>query len=224
MKPAIFFDIDGTLLYAKGLGRAAFAEAFEVAYRHPVDMSNVSFVGATDTAIIRTLAHAQGIVSTPAQEEQFFFAFAQALDVRLKEGPILLYPGVQELLARLVERGYLLGTVTGNIRTTAWRKLHHSGLDTYFTFGAYACDHEDRNQLAAIAMQRAEALGASAKLLIGDTPKDIHAAHANKLPCLAVATGWISEEELSAAGANAVLKDFSNVDATLSLIDELCHE
>ncbi len=223
MKPALLFDIDGTLLYAKGLGRAAFGEAFECAYQTPVEMSAVSFVGGTDTAIIRQLAREQDLTSTPAQEECFFFEFAKRLDARLAEGPIEVFPGVPELLARLTAEGFCLGMVTGNLRATAWSKLRHSRLDAYFTFGGYACDHESRDHIAATALRRARTLGAEAKLLIGDTPKDVAAAHANGLPCLAVCTGWISADELAAAGADAVLPNFANTEETLNVIRRLCH-
>ncbi len=224
MKPAILFDIDGTLLYAKGLGREAFGEAFERAYHASVDMARVSFVGGTDTAIIRQLARDCGCPTSPAIEERFFLEFTTRLDAKLAAGPILVYPGIPQLLARLVADGALLGLVTGNIRPTAWSKLHHAGLDTYFTFGGYACDHEDRAHIAAAAMQRATAHAATPRLLIGDTPKDIAAAHANGLPCLAVATGWVSAEKLSAAGADAVLTDFADTEKALACIWNLCHD
>lgn len=218
MTPAILFDIDGTLLYAKGLGRQAFGEAFETAYGAQIDVDAISFVGATDTALIRSLAAELGLTSTPAREEHFAIEFTKRLDPKLAAGPIQVYPGVPELLQTLTKQGSLLGLVTGNLRTTAWSKLIHSGLAEFFTFGAYAGDHADRNELARIATQRARERGAEAKLLIGDTPKDIQAAHAAGLPCLAVATGWIGETELRDAGADAVLPSFKDLETTLATI------
>jgi phosphoglycolate phosphatase-like HAD superfamily hydrolase len=41
-------------------------------------------------------------------------------------------------------------------------------------------------------------------LVIGDTPRDVAAAHAAGIPVLAVATGRYGEEELRAAGAEHV--------------------
>lgn len=218
MTPAILFDIDGTLLYAKGLGRQAFGEAFKTAYGAEIDVDAISFVGATDTALIRSLAAELGLTSTPAREEHFAIEFTKRLDPKLAVGPIQVYPGVPELLRFLTEQGMLLGLVTGNLRTTAWSKLLHSGLAEPFTFGAYAGDHADRNELARIAAKRARDRGAEAKLLIGDTPKDIQAAHAAGLPCLAVATGWISEADLRDAGADAVLPSFADLETTFATI------
>ena len=54
--------------------------------------------------------------------------------------------------------------------------------------------------------------------VIGDTPLDIGAAHANGARALAVATGPLSADELRAAGAHAVLDDLSDVEAVLELL------
>ncbi len=221
MKSAILFDIDGTLMYAKGLGRPAFLQAFEVAYgqTYPTFDQDVSFVGATDTGVIRQMAKHLGITSTPAREEHFYIELASRLGPRLAQGPLQIYPGVPELLQALDNRGILMGTVTGNIRATAWSKLIHSQLAPHFSFGGYSTDAENRNDIAQIAMQRAAALGSQAKLLIGDTPKDIEAAHANGLPALAVCTGWVSAETLREAGADAVIDSFANLDKSLYTIE-----
>lgn len=224
MQTALLFDIDGTLLHAKGLGRPAFAEAFAVAYGVEADFGAVSFVGATDTAVVREMAATLGMASSPAQEEQFFIELTKRLDPRLEHGPLMVYPGVPELLGALRAAGCLLGVATGNIRTTAWSKLVHAGLADAFSFGAYATDHHNRDRIAAIACERAKALGAVPRLLIGDTPKDVQAAHAVGLPCLAVTTGWVDAPTLAAAEADRIIPDFADVPAALSCIRELCHD
>lgn len=221
MRHAILFDIDGTLLKAPGLGRPAFGEAFAVAYGRPADFTDVSFVGATDTAVIRAMAARLGIRSTPDREERFYIELTKRLDPRLRHGPLILCPGVAALLKRLADAGWLIGTVTGNIRSTAWGKLIHGGLAPYFAFGAYSTDHHDRDEIARIACGRARRLGAEPRVLVGDTPKDVQAAHAAGLPALAVATGWLGEEALRAAGAERTLPDFADTDAALTAIGDL---
>ncbi len=222
MQKAILFDIDGTLLKAPGLGRPAFAEAFEIAYGVEADFSQTSFVGATDTAVIRAMAQQHGILSTASKEEHFYLELTKRLDPRLAQGPLELTPGVQRFLEALCKRNYLLGIVTGNIRATAWSKLIHAGLAHYFTFGAYSTDHHDRNEIARIAVQRARTLKAHPCLLVGDTPKDVEAARAVHLPVLAIGAGWLDPEILHAAGADAFLKDFTDLDVALQHIEEVC--
>ncbi len=224
MKTAILFDIDGTLLYAKGLGRPAFAEAFREAYGIPANFDKVSFVGATDTAVVRAMAAHHGILSTPKQEEHFFIELSHRLGTALKETPPFVYPGVDKLLNALCERGYVLGVVTGNIRATAWAKLLTANLAHYFTFGAYGCDHSNRNTIATIAQARAKHFNAQACLLVGDTEKDIQAAHTLQLPALTVtASGWVEAQTLLNAGADACLPSFDPLEQTLQTIETLIH-
>ena len=223
MKNAILFDIDGTLLYARGLGRPAFAEAFAIAYGGArADVENVSFVGATDTAVIRALAAACGVPTSPAREERFFIELAKRLEPRLAENPPTVYPGLRAFLEALRTRGFRLGVVTGNIRATAWAKLIHAGLADLFDFGAYADGEPDRDAIARAACERARALGAEPRLLVGDTPQDIQAAHAVGHPALAVhVAGWRTPEELRAAGADALLPGYDDLPAALQTVASL---
>ena len=67
--------------------------------------------------------------------------------------------------------------------------------------GAFADDHEERDQIAAVAHQRAsrilgESLRGDEVLVIGDTPLDIRCARAIGAKALAVATGGARLGEL----------------------------
>ncbi len=221
MRSGILFDIDGTLLYARGIGRTAFGNAFLAAYGVPYpDIAGLCFVGATDSNVVRNMAAACGIPSTTAREEHFFLRLAHDIDAALAQNKPHLYPGIPELVARLGQRGHALGIITGNVRATAWSKLRHAGLDHAFTFGAYGDEHHDRTAIASLALARAPA-DATVNMLIGDTPLDVQAAKANGLIAVAVATGWISADELAAAGADLVLPDFSNTDDSVTRLEAL---
>ena len=221
MRSALLFDIDGTLLYARGVGRAAFGAAFQAAYgvTYP-DLAGLTFVGATDSNVVRAMAAACGVASTPAREEHFYLRLAHTIDAALSQDKPLIYPGIPELIGRLSARGHVLGIITGNVRATAWSKLRHAGLDHAFAFGAYGDEHHDRNEITRIALSRAPA-GSSARLLVGDTPLDVRAAKANGLIAVAVATGWVTADELAAAGADLVLPDFADTDARIDQLENL---
>ena len=80
MQSAILFDIDGTLLYARGVGRAAFGAAFHAAYGVPYPhLTELVFVGATDSNLVRSMAAVCGVNSTPAREEHFFCTWLKPL-------------------------------------------------------------------------------------------------------------------------------------------------
>jgi phosphoglycolate phosphatase-like HAD superfamily hydrolase len=49
--------------------------------------------------------------------------------------------------------------------------------------------------------------------VIGDSPLDVDCARAHGLPCLGVATGRTSSETLAAAGAAAVVPNFTDTSA-----------
>ena len=221
MKSSIIFDIDGTLLYARGIGRDSFGTAFKTAYgiEYP-DLSKLCFVGATDTGVIRAMAKECNVKNSPAHEEHFFLTLARELDKALSTSKPLVYDGVPELLAELSRTGFTLGIITGNIRPTAWSKLRHAGIDHCFSFGAYGDDHHKRDKITSTAMDRAPE-DAPVAMMIGDTPLDIHAAKTNNLKAIAVATGWVSAEELAEAGADLVLDDFSDTAKCITQILEL---
>lgn len=221
MRDALLFDIDGTLLYARGVGRAAFGAAFLAAYGRPYpDVGNLCFVGATDSNVVRMMAASCGIISTPAKEEHFFLRLAHDIDAALAQNAPLVFPGVPELISRLNGHGHALGIITGNVRATAWSKLRHAGLDHAFIFGAYGDEHHERSAIAALAITRVPS-DATVRILIGDTPLDVQAAHANGLKAVAVATGWVTAEELAAAGADLVVSDFSDTERSIAQLEAL---
>lgn len=221
MRSAILFDIDGTLLYARGVGRTAFGNAFLAAYGVPYpDLAGLCFVGATDSNVVRTMAAACGVANTPAREEHFFLRLACDIDAALAQNKPHIYPGIPDLTDLLNQRGHTLGIVTGNVRATAWCKLRHAGLDHAFAFGAYGDDHHERTVITRIALGRAPA-DTSVRMLVGDTPLDVQAAKANGLVAVAVATGWVSADELAAAGADLVLPDFADTDSRIAQLENL---
>jgi phosphoglycolate phosphatase-like HAD superfamily hydrolase len=120
-------------------------------------------------------------------------------------------PAAEEALAGLRVAGRPFGLCTGNVVAGARVKLSHAGLEHFFEWGdaaiaGFAADGEARADVVAAALRRAAArLGrpvpASEALVVGDTPRDVSAAHLHGCPVLAVATGRFSVEELRAAGA-----------------------
>jgi phosphoglycolate phosphatase-like HAD superfamily hydrolase len=105
-----------------------------------------------------------------------------------------------------------MGLLTGNIRLGAEIKLRHFKLWDVFEMGAFGDDHEERDQIAAVAQQRAsrvlkENLQGDQILVIGDTPLDIRCARAIGAKVLAVATGGHKLEELKAHKADWAVAD-----------------
>ncbi len=205
------FDIDGTLVDTGGAGMAALREATREVFGG--DGPPLDLAGATDLGIVLNIHGHFEVEPTPGRIDAYFAVYQQRLDWNLINGgfPGRVLEGVTDLLDALAGRsGVTLGLLTGNIAGGAASKVRHFGLAPYFQFGAYGCDHPDRNRLGPIALERAAAhagrgFTAEETWVIGDTPKDIACAHAIGSRCLAVATGSFTAAELEAHGADRVV-------------------
>ena len=206
------FDIDGTLVDTGGAGMAALKEATREIFGHegpPLDLA-----GSTDLGIVANIHAHFEIEPTRERIESYFEVYLGRLDWNLIHGGFCgrVLDGVPELLARLADRAdATVGLLTGNTAGGAAAKMRHFGLANHFPFGAYGCDHADRNRLGPIALERAsihagKAFTAAETLVIGDTPKDIACARAIGARCLAVATGQFSAAALEAHGADHVVE------------------
>src|SRR5207302_2016162 len=92
------------------------------------------------------------------------------------------------------------------------------GLWEMFETGAFADDHEDRNQIAAIARDRGSRilkheLRGEEVLVIGDTPLDIRCARAIGAKILAVATGGHALSELKLHKPDFAVPDLTSISA-----------
>jgi len=230
----IFFDIDGTLLYARGSGREAFRQAFDEALGWEQSVDHINFYGATDLDVFRKICAERGETSTPEMERAFFERLAPALDEQMTKNKVEVFPNIGKTLSILsngwknsgvqaqpASKHWTLGIVTGNIEATAKLKLKHAGLLQYFDergFGC-GCDHEDRIEIARHAWERAGK--PKRAVLIGDTPSDIRAAKANGMVSIAVATGGFNFQALEKTGADFVFEDLTDTERLLSILESV---
>ena len=192
----VLFDIDGTLIRTGGAGMKAFAKVFATEFNVPNGTERISFSGRTDPSIVREFFTRHQIDPVEENFHRFFDSYVFWLDQVLGQNPGKVLPGVKNLLDQLgaLPEPPAIGLLTGNVRLGAQIKLTHYGLWDHFETGAFGDDHEDRNQIAAIALSRGQKLlqrdlhGAET-LVIGDTPFDIACAKAIGARALAVATG-----------------------------------
>jgi phosphoglycolate phosphatase len=210
---AILFDVDGLLITTGGAGTRSWRWAFDRLYGIPADIGDFTDAGMTDPVVGR-LTFAAVIGREPSDEElarvvsQYLMRLPE--EVAQSSGYRVL-DGVEELLPRLCRDGFLLGITTGAVEAAAHIKLARAGLNRFFSFGGYGSDSADRGELTRKAIDRAGViLGSSLDtrrvLVLGDTPKDIDAAHAAHAIAVGVASGRYSEAELREAGADHVLR------------------
>ncbi len=221
----ILFDVDGTLLLARGAGRRALAAALHGVYGTAGDIERYDLRGQTDQRIVFDVMEGAGLDREVIRQRlgDCFEAYARGLLAEIGDGRgVVTLPGIADLVRRLAaEADSLMGLLTGNIEAGARIKLTPTGLWPYFRLGAYGSDHLDRRQLPSLAAQRAQALVGHGfrpeeVLVIGDTPRDIECARHFGAVAVAVATGQHSSEELEAARPDLLFADFSDVDAAVS--------
>lgn len=206
----IFCDIDGTLLYAKGSGRPAFASAFFDVYNLEISIDHINFAGATDLGVLGQLVRENGLELTKEKVELFFERLPVYLDENMTRWPPIVFPGVEHFLRR-VSKQWKLGLVSGNIRKTARLKLKHGGLDGYFTdVGGFGDDDGDRNKMAKLALQRAG--NPMGSYLLGDTPSDIEAARSNGMVSVAVCNGQFDRKALEGENPDIIVDSFEDAE------------
>jgi phosphoglycolate phosphatase-like HAD superfamily hydrolase len=198
---AYLFDIDGTLLREPDrIHMDSFVPSVRQVTGFEVSLDGVPVHGSTDTAILREACRQAGIPAEVLEPQvaAILEAMCQTVAEQREQMRIVLMPGVKDALAHLARKGALLGVATGNLEAIGWIKIEKAGLREWFRLGGFSDHFPIRAELVANAARKArEMAGAGARVcVVGDTPHDIAAAHANTLPVIAVATGRFSFEEL----------------------------
>jgi phosphoglycolate phosphatase-like HAD superfamily hydrolase len=225
----ILWDIDGTLLATGRAGRVA----LELAACRAAGLDGVPEVvmsGKTDPLIVRELLAGAGLgpaeverVLPRALEESHRILSAAADQVR-EEGAV--HPGVRELLEALSGvQGVRQSLLTGNIAPNALFKVRAFGLDRHLDteIGAYGTDHDERDGLVPIALERArarrgETYRSDEVWVIGDTARDLSCARAGGVRCLIVGTGHEGFDAVRGLGADAVVENLARTDLALEIL------
>jgi len=221
------FDIDGTLVTARGAGRTAFGRALLKTYETTGPIEDYDFRGRTDQRIVWDLMRAAAVddARIAAGMPACFDAYVAELEALIGDGArVSVMPGVVPLVRALAGRhDAVVGLLTGNIEPGARVKLRPTGLLDLFRVGAFGSDDLDRRRLPAIACERAHRLTGrrfafEEVTIIGDTPLDVDCARACGAVAVAVATGFHPAEELQACGPDHFFVDFSDVETTLTAL------
>jgi len=213
VRRAFLFDVDGTLVKSGGAGSRSLDRAFAQIYGRPGAMRNVRPHGRTDFSICReAFARNLGRHEVDRIEiERVLDAYIPILEEEVARSPTYqVIPGVPTLLEELARRGDILGLATGNIERGARIKIGRGGLNHFFEFGGFGDDGEDRTLMVRAARERALARLSPAPppepvYVVGDTVRDVEAAHAAGCVAVAVATGWENEETLRESGPEFLL-------------------
>jgi phosphoglycolate phosphatase len=223
----LIFDVDGTLTYSDGATGRAFEAAFTILTGVDRGWGAIRPYGMTDPQILKDMLNSENlpIDDFPVIFQRFQEIFLPLMHYELeKTTKARLLPGVRELLESLSQdHSFALALGTGNVEASAKAKLKKHNVDHYFPVGGYSTDAEERSDIIRIAWERSQnhwntPFQLSNTWVIGDTPKDIAAGKAIGVNTLAVATGFISIQELQDANPTAFLNNFENKQLFLDIV------
>ena len=227
----LLFDIDGTLIRERPLAhQRAMIDAIERVYGvefapGETPIADVVPHGKTDRQIVREILARRGVDhgAVDAGFEEF-----ERLSSELHhdlEQPLLSGDERERtaaLLGRLAGSGHTVALLTGNLEPIARRKMELAGLGGFFAAheGAFGSDAEARPALVPIARRRAGGAGdaypARDTVIIGDTPQDVEAAHADGARAIAITGHRYGRDDLERSGADAVVDDLDEVEGVLA--------
>lgn len=222
MQLIVLWDVDHTLVDNAGVSKEVYANAFKTLAGRDAELPAPT-EGRTDRAIMREMfvRHGLPVPSWESAQQALEEAGRGREEDLRRRGRIL--PGVQEALKALATDAEICSSVlTGNIAANARVKLRAFGLDGLLdmSVGGYGEDSEDRALLVDAARARIHtAYGVAmmtTSVLIGDTPRDVRAAHDAGARCIAVASGIHSVAELRAVGADFVVPDLTDTEGLLA--------
>jgi phosphoglycolate phosphatase-like HAD superfamily hydrolase len=225
-KRLVLFDVDGTLISTGPAARTTFASALHEIYGTSGDVENYAFEGRLDPLIVTDLMRAAGVAdeTIAARRGDALALYLDRLEAALGERPPVLKPGVLALLDALESvPGLVLALLTGNLERGARLKLSHAGIWHRFTFGVWGDDAPCRDDLGPVALTRARpvtglSFAASECVVVGDSRHDVACGLSLGARAVAVGTGRTALPALAAAGAHALLADFSDTPRALEAI------
>lgn len=220
----VLFDIDRTLLDTHGGNKRAMLRAGRSVYGSSFDLEGVDRSGRLDAHILDDAASRLGQSVSEEQLDAFRDYYADELKHELEHQSEM--PGAVAWV-RAFERikSVTLGLVTGNFGKAAAVKIPAIGLDfNAFTANGFGDTGQRRADLVVRARETCPEVKTHHTLIIGDTPRDIACAKENDCPCLCVATGDFSAEQLYDAGAAFVVESLIEPDATDFISEFLIEE
>jgi phosphoglycolate phosphatase len=221
---AVLFDIDGTLIDTGGASDRAWHRAFLELHGVEVNVPDYTGKGVPDPAV--GLACFRGALEREPEPREMAALMAlrqRYLAEEVERSPgYRVMPGAVELLDALSAAGRLVGLITGNTEPAAHTKLARADLNRYFAFGGYGSDADQRVDVCRKALERAAVaaggeLDREGSVALGDTPRDIDAAHGAGIRAIGVATGEYRVEELRVAGADEAIETLESAAPFLAL-------
>jgi phosphoglycolate phosphatase len=120
-------------------------------------------------------------------------------------GATTAFPGIEQALAQLSSRGYVLGVVTSGSRSEIEPQFERLGLEELLTIGVFGDDPVEGKPDPApllLALERAGGVDPERATYVGDALDDVRMAAAAGVRGIGIVSLLATAEELAAAGAS----------------------
>ncbi len=226
LKKLVLFDIDGTLLTVSKINRKVLVDALTEVYGTPGSAETHNFCGKMDSVIIYEVLQSAGLGEGEIGEkfERVKACYIELFRQHARASDVCLMEGIGKLLHELSgRREVMVGLLTGNFEASGRHKLLLPEINHYFPFGAFADDAPSRNELPAVAVEKARQLTGKTFtehdiIIIGDTEHDISCARVLNAKSIAVATGNFSTEELKKHHPHVLYENLGRTDVVVNEI------
>lgn len=206
---SVLFDLDGTLTDSgEGITKSA-AYAFEkLGLPVPSQKDLELFIGPPLAEIFPKY----GVPVEQTDEAIHYFRQRYKSVGKFENRP---YDGIENLLKDLKAAGMRLYVATSKPETTAVEILSHFHLDRYFDEIAGATESHARETKDAVIAYLLNSVHAEKCVMVGDTRFDVLGAEKLQIPCIGVAWGYGSVDEMREAGAIAIVRNISELEEIL---------
>ena len=212
MKPALLFDLDGTLVDSIELILGSARHAFiGFAGKIPTDDEWRAGIGRPLQTVLREYAGGDEV-----EADRLLVRYRE---YQLEHHDRLLhaYDGVVDTLRALSAAGHSLAVVTSKSDWLARRALEYVGVSDLFSVlvGCDTCvNHKPHPEPVERALAQLGAVAANA-LFVGDSPHDIQSGRAAGVYTVGATWGAFTRAEMVASGADVVIDDISELPAAI---------
>jgi pyrophosphatase PpaX len=215
MRPAILFDLDGTLIDSIELILGAARHAF-IGFdgRAPTDEEWRAGIGRPLQTVLREYA------PDDAEAARLFGRY-RAYQLEHHDRLVRPYAGIVETVQRLAHEGHPMALVTSKADWLAEKALVLVGLDRLIPT-IVGCDTCVNHKPHPEPVERALALLRSAPedaIFVGDSPHDVESGRAAGVRTIGVTWGAATGDELARAGADLVIHEVEQLPVAVRRLD-----
>jgi pyrophosphatase PpaX len=203
---AVLFDLDGTLIDSTELILASHEYTFQrhLAGRCPDRPTLVRTMGRSLFGALEDIAAGAGAADPAATAREMietYRAFQRVHEVRLMK-PV---PGMNDVLADLAARGYIVGMVTSKTEVPARRSLEWYGLGPLLSVSVFHDDTERHKPLPDPLIEAARRGGFNVDdaVYVGDSTHDMLAGRAAGMKTIAALWGPYTRADLDETSPDA---------------------